>query len=169
MWQSRSLRGSLRSMVKHLLVRLLLITALAVPAFCLTGCQGVLGQVAAVAMKVLPIITEAAAILDAIDLQAKAHFKANPNRELEEQYVVAAAKARLSLSAASRALKGTEHLDGADVEAAFDEYEKAFQEVMALLGPLGVVRPTADGALLVSADGALLVPMPLALSYSRGE
>ena len=148
-------------------LRLVLLAALLIPASTLMGCGAVIGTVAALATKVLPIIVEAAAVLDAIDLQAKQHFKQNPNRELEEKYVKAAARARLALSAASRASEGTRELDGGDVEAAFNQYEKAFQEVVGVLGPLGVVRPSVDGNLQAgSGSGALEIPLPRALSYT---
>lgn len=134
----------------------------------LMGCQQFLSKAAEVALKILPILAEAGAVLDAVDLQARSHFRENPDRELEEKYVKAMAKARLALSATARTAEGTNELAGADVEAGFNEYEKAFQEVMAILAPLGVVRITAGGDALQAGegDGALTIPLPRALSYT---
>lgn len=145
--------------------------ALILSAVSLLGCQQLLSKAAEFAAEVLPYLTEASEVLDAIDVQAQAHFRANPNPELERRYDTAMSKARLGLSAAARASEGTKELAGADVESGFDQYEKAFREIMAILGPLGVVRPTGDGDALQAGegDGVLLVPLPRALNYSAGE
>jgi hypothetical protein len=144
----------------------LLCTAMAASVPTSTGCQQMLSKAAKFAATVLPYITEAAAVLDAVDLQAKQYFKLNPNPDLEKKYVKAMAKARLSLSAASRTAEGTGELAQADVQSGFDQFEKAFQEIMTLLGPLGVVRVVGDGTLQAGAgDDAVVVKLPRALSY----
>ena len=135
-----------------------------------TGCQGVIGKVANVISKALPAIIEAGALLDAIDLKAKQHFNEQPNEELEKKYVVAMAKAKLTLSAASRLSEGTQQLDGANVEAAFKEYGLAFQEVMAIVGPLGVAAPLGDGTLQIGdGDDALMIPLPRAITLTKQD
>jgi len=114
---------------------------------------------------VIAAVTEAQAILDAIDAAASRYFVASPNSEAHKRYARAMARARLSLSAAMRTAQGAEKLDQQKVDEAFQEFRKAYQDLLAVVGPLGIAAPTKDGAvsLAVAEDGALLVPEPMAL------
>lgn len=115
---------------------------------------------------VISVLGEAGQVLDAVDNAAGSYFAANPDEEKQKTYGRIMSKARSSLALAHRAAKGTDAAAKQDVDTAFGEFKKAYQDLLALLGPLGVVAPAqGDGAMSAPAgDGPLLVPPPETLT-----
>jgi len=69
--------------------------------------------------------------------------------------------ARASLNLALRASRGAEELDQQKVDAAFADFKVAYQELLSLVGPLGVRPAGALGA--QPYDEHLYVPEPMAM------
>lgn len=114
--------------------------------------------------KVISTLTQAGSLLDAIDVKAREHFAAHPDEGLQRKYNDKMAKARIIVSAAAHASRGGDALAREDVNKAWAEFKPLYGEILALLGPLGVVAPSADGAVGVPENGGpLLVPPPEAL------
>lgn len=139
-----------------LIRRMLLALALATT---LSGCAAL--------AKWLPIVInslgQAAQVLDSIESVADSYFAANPDPEKQKRYARVMGAARASLAASHAAAKGGDAAAKQDVDKAFAEFQKAYQEILALLGPLGVVAPADDGTLGAPADGPLRVPAQLTL------
>jgi len=115
--------------------------------------------------KVIAIVSDASLILDAIDGFVSNVFKAKPDPELEKKVDTAIAKARLALAAANRTATGAENLSQSQLTEAFSDFRVAYQDVLALVGPLGVTTGNGPGNGLKAAPGTLQVPEPLALKF----
>jgi hypothetical protein len=122
-----------------------------------------MGSVLPILSSVIAAITEAGQVLDAIDIAAQRHFANTPNKSLEEEYGLAMSKARLALSAAMRTAKGAEKLDQQKVDQAFADFRKAYQDVIELLGPYGIVATSQDGN-YGTTGVQVVVPEPMALT-----
>jgi hypothetical protein len=141
-----------------MLKRLCLVLAL---TLALPGCAALMSALSIVDAAV----SEAGLILDVIDSAAKQYFAANPDSDKKELYGEAMAKARLSLAAAVRMANGVEKLDQQKIDEAFAEFRKAYSAVLALAGPLGIVKPSGSEGYSVSVGGAAVsVPEPMALT-----
>lgn len=121
----------------------------------LPGC----GAIISALPHVIAAVVDAVQVLDAIEAFVKRYFVENPDPPRELAVGKAIAKARGSLNAALRVAQGTEKLDQQKVDAAFADFKVAYQELLALVGPLGV-KPA--GTLAASPNG-LTVPTPMAL------
>lgn len=120
-----------------------------------SGCAAI----AKVIEVILPLVVEAAEILDAIDAKAQVYFKANPDPETESTYGQIMSRAKLALSAITRAAKGAQSAEDQDLDAAFIEFRQAYSDILALLGPFGIVAPSTDGTFSAAVnDGPLMVP-----------
>jgi len=115
---------------------------------------------------VISVISEAAVVLDSIEAAGNDHFARNPDEATAKKFRKGISKARSSLALASRLSKGTDAAAKQDIDAAFDEFKKAYSDVLALLGPLGVVAPSSgDGTMAApDGDGPLMVPPPEAFT-----
>lgn len=117
--------------------------------------------------KVISIVSDAALIVDQIDSFASAIFKVKPDADLEKKVSEAIILARKALAFANRTAAGAENLSQAQLVAAFDDFRIAYQDLLALVGPLGVT--TGGGAGASGSDAGTLgvarlqVPEPLAL------
>jgi hypothetical protein len=138
--------------------------ALAVLLLTASGCATLFEKVLPVVARVLTIVQDAEQILNQVDAAARSFFTASPDKEREKQYTKALAKARSALNAATRAAHGLEKLDQQAIDQAFDDFRIAYQEVLSILGPLGLVQEK-DDQLLLSAqfEDPVVIPRPLAI------
>jgi hypothetical protein len=109
--------------------------------------------------KVIAVVTDASLILNQIDSFVNGVFTVKPDAELQKKYAQAMEVARKALAAANRIAAGSEHLTQQQVAEAFADFRVAYQDLLALVGPLGVSTGNGDKA----APGMLNVPEPLAL------
>jgi hypothetical protein len=116
---------------------------------------------------VIAAVDDAAQILDIIDTAAGAYFASRPEDPKRAEYERAVIKARMALSAASRATKGAEHLTQEQADAAFEEFRRAYQDLLAVVGPLGIAAP--GGGFGVAPGGGVTVPEPLAFSLGAPQ
>ena len=140
-------------------VGLVLTAAMAVLMLTMTsGCA----TVAAALPHIIAAIVDGGAIIDRIADYLAKWFALHPDPIIQPKVELAIAKARKALSAALHAAEGADKLDQAKVDAAFDDFKKAYLELIALARPYGV---NMEGApLQVSPEGtSLVVPEPLAL------
>jgi hypothetical protein len=123
-----------------------------------TGCAAV----AAALPHVIAAIVDGGQIIDRIAEYLSKWFAMHPDPIVQPKVELAIAKARRALSAALHAADGADKLDQAKIDAAFDDFKKAYLELIALARPYGVSMEGEPPKL--SADGtSLQVPPPLAL------
>jgi hypothetical protein len=83
-------------------------------------------------------------------------------KDTEEKARKALAKTRALLLAAEHASRGAQHANDQKVTDAFAEFQQAYREVLALLGPFGL---SVSGTFQARAtEGGLAVPAPEAFS-----
>lgn len=120
------------------------------------GCAAI----AAALPEVVAVVTRAIIALDGVERFVETQFAHNPDPELQKRVDKALAKARAALSVAQSVAEGAQHADNARDAEAWDAFQRAYEELLLLVGPLGV-RPGNDAALYLSTDGnALIVPPP---------
>lgn len=111
---------------------------------------------------VLPIIasyvTDAAMVLGTVQQFVDTYFATHPDPAKQKQVDDAIKKAKTALDAAQKALAGASELTQAQVTAAFADFVAAYNDLMALVGPLGVTVQDPAGKALKAAPGQLLVP-----------
>ena len=112
---------------------------------------------------VIAAVTDGAQILDMIERFVGSYFAAHPDAEAQRKVGDAVTKCRLALNAALRTAEGTKALTDEQVGYAFDDFKKAYLELRALTGPLGV----RSLGRLAAAPGTLEVPEPLAFHPRR--
>ncbi len=110
---------------------------------------------------IIAAIVDGGQIIDRIADYLAKWFALHPDPIVQPKVEMAIAKARRALSAALHAAEGADKLDQAKVDAAFDDFKKAYLELIALTRPYGV---NMEGApLQASPEGtSLVVPEPLA-------
>lgn len=128
-----------------------------------TGCSTFFEKVLPVVAKVITTVQDAEQILNKLDRAAQLYFAASPDPEQQAKFERAMGKARSALNAATRAANGMEKLDQQAIDTAFADFKVAYQEVLNVLGPLGVARQQGDQVLLSASGETLTVPPPLAL------
>ena len=137
----------------------LLAAALAVTiALSTAGCAAL----ASVLPDVIAAVTDGAQILDVIERFVANYFASHPDAEAQKRLGDAVTRCRVALNVALRTAKAAKALDDQQVEAAFDEFKRAYLELLALTKPYGV-HPAGDGRLRAAPGGGdLEVPEPLA-------
>lgn len=109
---------------------------------------------------VIAAVSDATMILDQIQTFVTNYYRDHPDATKEKQAMLALAKARSALIGAQRAAQGAEKLDQKKIDEAFQDFKVAYQEVLAIVGPLGVT--SGDG--LHATEHGLTVPTPEALN-----
>lgn len=109
---------------------------------------------------VLAYVQDGQLVLSTVESFANAWFAIHPDAAKQKLVNQAVAKAKTALDLAVRAAQGADGLKQADVDQAFGQFQLAYQDLLSLLGPLGVHEGT--GGLRATPDG-LNVPRPLAL------
>jgi hypothetical protein len=151
-------KGFIVKFLPHLFA---LVVALAVSSFALPGCSawpGVVGNLPVI----VEAVTDSVAIIDAIESFVGKYFLANPNPSKQADVEAAITKVRLALVAGERVVSGVQDLTQAKWIEAFSDFQAAWQELMALVGPLGVSSQVGT-AKVRATPGALVVPLPKAL------
>ena len=100
-------------------------------------------------------------ILNSISRFVDLFFRTSPNTDLQLKIEKVMDQARTALDLALRAASGGQKLDQKQVDAAFEEFKKAYADLLILVAPLGV-RTSTDGSIRGTPIG-LLVPAPMAL------
>lgn len=142
----------------HTAARLLAALALACSLSTAPGCA----TIAPFLPKVIAAVTDGALVIDTIDRFVDRYFESRPNAELQKKVDVAVARTRSALDAALRIASGAQDLNQAKVDEAFKEFRLAYQDLLALVGPLGVMA--GGGGKLQARPGGLLVPEPMAMT-----
>jgi len=141
-------------------------TCAAAPLAMLPGCSAA-GVVAALPT-VAEIVSDGVAILGMVNSAAETYFRAHPDNSKQAAIASAIQKAQAALVAGGQALAGVEHVTTGQTAAAFADFATAYEDLMALVAPLGIVpaQPIADGGALMAAPGTV-IPIPLALRATR--
>ena len=136
--------------------------ALVLVALLTTGC-GAVGAAIGMLATVTAVIAEAGHVLNTVDALTHRYLAQHPDPVLAQQYAAAYAKTELALGAALRIAKGAEKLDQQKVDEALAEFRVAYQQLLALLGPYGIVASSQDGTYGVTPNGTPMVPHPMAM------
>jgi hypothetical protein len=77
---------------------------------------------------------------------------------------VAIARARSAIDAGLRICMGIKDLSQSQIGSAFADFQRVYQDVIALLGPLGAHRAPAGSRFGLGASGGYAIPDPLVLA-----
>jgi hypothetical protein len=116
------------------------------------------GGCAAIAKALPYVITglvEAGNVLDSVEAEANVYFAQHPDAD-RKPFDVALAKTRQAFAGATHAARGADDLTQQDVDAGFADFVKAYNALIELAGPLGIVVPAQDGVLMAPGDGGPL-------------
>jgi hypothetical protein len=108
---------------------------------------------------VVAVVTDAILVIDQIKVFVDGVFVMKPAPELQKKIDQAIARTKVALDAALRIANGTDRLTKEQADAAFADFKVAYQDLIALVAPLGV----STGQTLRATPGGLQVPEPLAL------
>lgn len=141
------------------LARIALVVALlASPLAAGSGCA----TIAPFLPTVIAAVTDGSLVIDTIDKFVDRYFESRPNPDLQKKVDIAVARTRSALDAALRIASGAQDMNQAKVDEAFLEFRLAYQDLLALVGPLGVMA--GGGGKLQARPGGLLVPEPMAMT-----
>jgi hypothetical protein len=108
--------------------------------------------------KVIQAIDVTVQVIDAIDKFAADLFAVQPDAELQKTVKQAIARARIGLQAGKDTLQGVENVSQAKYLEAFAEFRAAYEQVLALLGPLGLQTKGGEMRARAAPGGGLMVP-----------
>lgn len=131
---------------------LLLATALTTSA---ASCAAVVSYLPTV----VAVVTDGLLVVDQIKNFVDGVHAVKPELDLTKVYA-AISRTKVALDAALRATNGVDKLTKEQADAAFVDFRVFYQELVALVGPLGVT--TGNG--LKAGPGTLQVPTPLAIN-----
>lgn len=111
---------------------------------------------------VIATVQDGIMVLDTIERFWRVWQARHPNQTTvpADKVDLALEKSRTSLNLALRAAQGTDKLNQAQVDQAFEEFKAAYTELVALVSNIGV---KSGGDKLQAGPGTLTVPEPLAL------
>jgi hypothetical protein len=107
-------------------------------------------------------ITDASALIDAIQSVVTVFFLARPAPEVQAKVEKAIGDVSLGLSAASRALRGVENASQEQLDAAWKDFRGSYAELLVILRDIGIV--SADGK-MATRRGTVALPDPLAMGH----
>jgi hypothetical protein len=107
---------------------------------------------------VVAVVQDALIVVDQIKNFVDGVHVVKPDVDLSKVYF-AISRTKVALDAALRATNGVDKLTREQADAAFADFRVAYQDLIALVAPLGV----KTGDHLAAAPGTLTVPTPLAL------
>jgi hypothetical protein len=124
--------------------------------------SGGCASVAAALPHIIAAIVDGGHVIDTIASFVAKWFAAHPDPTTQKKVDEAISKARRALNVALRSAEGTDKLDQAKVDAAFEDFKQAYLELISLVRPYGVSQEGEPPK--ANADGAgLVVPPPLAI------
>ena len=131
-----------------------------------TGCA-FLKSVVPVLDDVIVAVEDGSMVLDAIEAAVSIFFAAKPDAATQAKIEQAVTDARLALDVALRAARGAAELTAEQADAAFADFRKLYDSLVALLTQAGIASPAPDGKTLTAsarAGGSFKVPVPLAIT-----
>lgn len=105
---------------------------------------------------IVAVVQDAMIVIDQIKVFVDGVHVVKPDVDLAKVYA-AISRTKVALDAALRATNGVDHLTKEQADAAFTDFRVAYQDLVALVAPLGVT--TGPG--LKAGPGTLQVPEPL--------
>lgn len=108
---------------------------------------------------VVAVATDALLVVDQIKAFVDGVFVIKPDPDLQKRVDQAIARTKTALDAAIRIASGADKLTKEQAAEAFADFRVAYQDLIALVAPLGV----STGETLRATPGGLTVPTPLAI------
>jgi hypothetical protein len=115
----------------------------------------------------LAVISDAVLVLQQIEAFARGYFAAHPDPVTQAKIDAALLRARSALDAATRLANGAQALDAKQFAAALADFRAAYDDLLVLVGPIGVHHAVEGLDLGTGYGGDLIVPEPLALRVGR--
>lgn len=143
------LKGLSRKMLPKAIVMFLFLSLL--------GCAGLISLLP----KAIAIVTDAQMILDRIEDYSDAIFSVQPNPRAQRNVEQTLDRCRTALNVALRTTTAAKSLSEEDVDAAFEDFRKAYKNLLTLVEPLRV-KEGEPGDKLAATSTSLSVPPPLA-------
>jgi hypothetical protein len=107
---------------------------------------------------------DASLILTGVETFEKGYYTIKPNAEQQKQVEVAIARARSAIDAGLRICMGIKDLSQSQIGSAFSDFQRVYQDVIALLGPLGAHRSPPGSRFGAGSGGGYAIPDPLVLA-----
>lgn len=107
---------------------------------------------------------DASLILTGVETFEKGYYTVKPNVEQQKLVETAIARARSAIDAGLRVCMGIKDVSQSQIGPAFADFQRVYQDVLALLGPLGAHRAPPGHRLGATPGGGYAVPDPLLLA-----
>lgn len=108
---------------------------------------------------------DAELILTGVETFEKGYYSVKPNPDQQKLVELAIARARNALDAGIRACAAITDLSQSQIGPAFADFQRVYQDVLALLGPLGAHR-APPGHRLGAGPGGYAIPDPLLITLA---
>jgi hypothetical protein len=142
-------------------VRLVLVVFLGL-SLGVSGCAAVVSQLPVI----IAYVQDAEIVLHTIQSVMDAIWATHPDPKNQVLVDGAIAKCLTAADAVNRAAQGGQDVNQGQIDAAFAEFEGAFNDLMSLVGRYGVQAGDVPKAVR-TANGGVIVPRPLLLSKAR--
>ncbi len=113
---------------------------------------------------VIAAVQDGALIVSTIEAFADRYFERRPDAEFQKKADVAIARTRSALDLILRLASAADAHNQAKTDAAMEEFRKAYADLVALLGPIGLMTDGQSGALKALPGDRLVVPEPMVLA-----
>lgn len=133
--------------------RIVLVLAL---AGSVAGCAAVLNQLPTI----IAAVQDGELLLQTVQGFMDAIWATKPDPANQKLVHEAIAKAQIALDTINRLAQGGEKVDQGQIDAAFADFEAAWNDVMSLVGPYGVHVGDVPRAVRTT-NGGLVIPHPL--------
>ena len=144
------------------------IIALALALAVLPSCAWSTKNILPVLQDVLLVGEDAIAILNAIHAAEVIFFLAHNDPVMQAKVESAIGDVSTALDAAIQAASGAKDLSANDADAAFAAFRQSYQDLVALLGKLGIAQQSPQGKLGLRRGGEMVWHQPLALQRRVG-
>lgn len=122
----------------------------------------VVNQVTSALPQATAYAEDASLILTGIETFERGFYAVKPNPDQQRQVELAIARARNAIDAGIRVCAAIKDLSQSQIGPAFADFQRVYQDVLALLGPLGAHR-SPPGAHLGAGPGGYAIPDPLVI------
>ncbi len=139
------------------------------PMLALSSCahmQPVVTEVTNALPQATAYAEDASLILTGVETFEKGYYTVKPNPTQQKLVETAISRARSAIDAGIRVCMGIKDVSQSQIGPAFADFQGAYQDLLALLGPLGVHR-APQGHHMGAGPGGFAIPDPLLITLGR--
>lgn len=156
--------GDVKAMTAPPAALLFLFSALALGAGC-AATRPIVNTVTSALPQATAYAEDAELILTGVETFEKGYYSVKPNADQQKLVELAIARARNALDAGIRVCAAIENLSQSQIGPAFADFERVYQDILALLGPLGAHR-APPGHRIGAGPGGYAIPDPLLITLA---